>query len=119
MATRGLILAALEAAGIAAHTTGQFTAPCVIVEAGDPWAAVDLSLGKRRTTRWRLTIVAGRADSEAAIDTLAGMVDTVDEALLTIDGMQLPTWAQPFDAAIGAVPYAATAATIQMLSSEG
>jgi hypothetical protein len=119
MSTRALILAAIEAAGVRAHTTGQFAAPCVIVEAGDPWAAVDLSLGKRRTTRWRLTIVAGRADSEAALDTLAGMVDTVDDALLTIPGAQLPTWAQPFDASLGAVPYAATAVTIQLLSPEG
>ena len=119
MASRAGILAALEAADIRAHTTGQFTAPCVIVEAGDPWAAVDLSLGKRRTARWRLTAVAGKADSDGALDTLASLIDRTDTALLTIPGVQLPTWGQPFDAAIGAVPYAASAATIQTLTAEG
>ena len=119
MASRTAIIGALDAGGIRTATGGKFTAPCVVVEAGDPWAAVDLSMGRRRTARWKLTAIAGRVDSEGALEALADLVDSVDAALLTIQGVQLPTWAKPFDAALGAVPYAASETTIQMLTTEG
>lgn len=118
MGSRTAIIGALEAGGIRAATTGKFTAPCVIVEPGDPWAAVDLSMGRRRTARWKLTAVAGRADSEGAIEALATLVDRVDLALLAIPGVQLPTWAKPFDAALQSVAYAASETTIQAMTSE-
>jgi hypothetical protein len=113
-ASRGELLAALEAAGIAHSTTGKFAAPCVLVEPGDPWAAVDLSLGARRVGRWRLTLVAGRADSAGSLERLADLVDATDAALLTVPGVQLPTWARPFDTTLDGAAYAATAATVQL-----
>ena len=116
LASRAGILAALEAAGIRTGTTGKWSAPAVLVEPGDPWAAVDLSLGARRTGRWRLTIVAGRADSAGALEALAELVDRVDVALLTVPGVQLPTWARPFDTSLDGAAYAATAATVQLLT---
>jgi hypothetical protein len=118
LSSRAAILAALEAGGVNTATTGKFSAPVVIVEAGDPWAAVDLSLGRRRTGRWRLTLVAGRADSDGVIESLAELVDRVDAALLRLPGVQLPTWERPFNATEGGVVYAATAATIQALTEE-
>lgn len=118
LSSRAAILAALEAGGVNTATTGKFSAPCVLVEAGDPWAAVDLSLGRRRTGRWRLTAVAGRADSEGVIELLADLVDTVDRALLALPGVQLPTWERPFNASESGITYAATAATIQALTEE-
>src|SRR5580765_3061943 len=110
---RARILAGLEAGGVASSTTGQFSAPCVLVEPGDPWSVPDRL--PRRLSRWKLTAVAGRTDSEGAIETLAELVDQVDAALLAVDGLQLPTWARPFDSMLGAVPYAATTATVQLL----
>ena len=118
LSSRAAILAALEAGGVNAATTGAFSAPCVLVEAGDPWAAVDLSLGRRRTGRWRLTAVAGAADSEGVIELLAELVDQVDRALLAVPGVQLPTWERPFNATTAGTTYAATAATIQTLTEE-
>jgi hypothetical protein len=118
LSSRAAILAALEAGGVNTATTGKFSAPCVLVEAGDPWAAVDLSLGRRRTGRWRLTAVAGRSDSEGVIEKLADLVDEVDRAILALPGVQLPTWERPFNATEGGVTYAATAATIQALTEE-
>ena len=114
--SRGLILAALEAAGIAHATTAKFAAPCVLVEPGDPWAGVDLSFGGRRTGRWKLTLVAGRADSAGGLELLSQLVDETDAALLTIPGCQLPSWARPFDAELGGATYAASAATVQLLT---
>jgi len=113
MRTRQAIAAALEAGGLRVATTGQLAAPGVLLEAGDPWAAVE-SLHGRRVARWKVTLVAGRSDSEGALDTLAELVDAADRALLGLPGVQLPTWAKPFDAQLGAVPYAATVATIQL-----
>lgn len=118
MATRRAIQVALEDGGVRVAFTGKFSAPCVLIEAGDPWAAVDLSLHGKRVARWKLTAVAGRADSEAALELLADLVDTADAALLALRGVQLPTWAKPFDAQLGAVQYAATVATIQLLTEE-
>lgn len=115
-ASRTRILDALEAGGVNASTTGQFSAPCVLVEAGDPWAAVDLSLGARRTGRWRLTLVAGKVDADGVLEALAELVDAVDAAILTVPGMQLPTWAVPFNASLAGASYAATSATVQLLT---
>lgn len=118
MATREAIDTALTQGGLRVSGTGQFTAPCVLLEAGDPWAGVDLSLRGKRTARWRLTLVAGRVDSTAALETLAELVDSADAALLTLPGVQLPTWAKPFDASLDGQSYAATVATIQLLTPE-
>lgn len=118
MATRSAIAGALEAGGVRVAFTGKLAAPCVLLEAGDPWAAVDLSMGRKRTARWHLTLVAGRIDSEAALEGLAKLIDETDAALLTLPGVQLPTWSKPADAVLGTAPYATTEATIQMLTEE-
>jgi hypothetical protein len=115
-ASRQLLLDALDAADLRPATTGSWSAPCVLLEPGEPWAAVDLSLGRRRTGRWRVTIVAGRADSAGAFDQLAELVDRTDTALLTVPGVELPTWARPFDVTLGGVLYAASSSTIQLLT---
>lgn len=116
IASRQLILDALEAAKITHSVTAKWSAPCVLVEPGEPWASVDLSLGAKRTGRWRLTLVAGRADTAGIMDSLANLVDVVDKALLTIPGVQLPTWQRPFDIVLSGNSYAGTSATIQLIT---
>ena len=117
LSSRAAILAALEAGGVNPSTTGKFSAPAVLVEAGDPWAAVS-SLGRRRVGRWRLYAIAGRADSDGVIELLAELVDQVDRALLRLPGVQLPTWGRPINATVGGVAYAATEATIEYATQE-
>jgi hypothetical protein len=117
--SRAAILEALGAGGLTVATTGKFAAPCVLIEPGDPWASVDLSLGRKRTARWRLTLVAGRADTAGVMDRLAELVDQVDGALLTIPGCELPTWARPTDATLDGAAYGATSATVQLMTREG
>jgi hypothetical protein len=113
--SRARILAALEAGGIRASTSGRFAAPCVIVEPGDPWSEPVRMPG--RVARWRLTAVGGRADSEGTLELLAGLVDGTNTALRTIDGCQAPTWARPFDLVLDGHPYGSSVATIQISSS--
>jgi hypothetical protein len=118
LSSRDAILTALRAGGLTVATSGKFNAPCVLVEAGDPWATVELSLGRRRVGRWRLTLVAGRADTDGILEKLAELVDTTDRALLKVPGAQLPTWAQPFHASLAQITYAATSSTIQAMTEE-
>jgi hypothetical protein len=117
LASRATIAAALDAGGIRNSAGGQFAAPAVLVEPGDPWAG-PFGLHGRRMGRWRLTAIAGRADTAGVLETLADLVDTVDAALLTIGGAQLPTWAGPRDVSLGNVPYAASIATIELVTEE-
>ena len=116
LASRTAILAALEAAQLNSATSGKWSAPVVLVEPGDPWAGVDLSLGRRRTGRWRLTVVAGRADTAGAIERLAELVDQVDAALLAVRGLELPTWSRPSDLSLDGALYAAASSTVQLLT---
>jgi hypothetical protein len=117
LAARELILAALDAGGISSATTGRFAAPCVHVEPGDPWsepAALKGGASGRRLTRWRLTAIAGRADSDAAFVTLGELVDAVDDALVRLSGAQLPVWGKPTDYLLDGVAYASAIATVQL-----
>jgi len=113
--SRAAIVDALEAGGVAAATTGQLSAPCVLLEAGDPWSTPQRMPG--RVGRWRLTAIAGRTDSDASLEELAELVDAIDVALGPLAGVELPTWARPVDYKLGGVTYAATVATVQYATS--
>ena len=116
---RARIHSALDAGEVRSGTTGQWSAPCILVEAGEPWADPKKSLGGRRLTRWRLTAVAGRVDSEAAITALADLIDGCDAALLAAPGIELPTWGQTFNGLLDGIPYALSSGMIQVLTEEG
>ena len=120
LASRDAIIAGLTAGGIRTSTTGQFSAPAVLVEPGDPWttAAAPTPLAGKRIGRWRLTAVGGKADTARVIEVLAELVDLTDTALLTVPGVSLPAWAMPRDLLIGNVPYAASMATVQCMTEE-
>jgi hypothetical protein len=100
---RAEILEALRAAGVSVATSGRFAAPGVLLEPADPWSEPARMPG--RTSRWQLTALAGTPDSDAALLQLADMIDRVDRALRTIDGVGLPTWAKPRDQTIGEIAH--------------
>lgn len=109
---RARLLSALETSGVRTATGGQLSAPCVLVEPGDPWSEPVRLPG--RISRWRLTAIGGRADTEGAYLSLGDLIDGCDVALRKLDGAQLPTWTRPLDYGIGGVPYAASVATVQL-----
>jgi len=115
MTDRETLLAAFDAADVRTATTGKLSAPCVHVEPGDPWSVPVRLPG--RVSRWRLTAIAGRADSEGAFATLGDLIDAVDIALRAVPGCELPTWAKPSDYSIDGVPYAATVSTVQLATT--
>jgi hypothetical protein len=92
---RAELLEALRAGNVNVATSGRYAAPAVILEPADPWSEPARMPG--RSSRWRLTAVAGTADSDAAFLELAELVDRVDRALRTVDGVGLPTWGRPTD----------------------
>jgi len=110
------LLGALETAGIRAGVGGQLTAPCVLVQAGDPWSEPRRLPG--RVGRWRLSAVAGAVDTRGGLEELGELVDAIDGALRTVEGCELPTWGRPTvialddgvrrPAAIGTVQYASS-----------
>lgn len=112
---RDRILAGLEDGGIRTATTARLSAPVVHVEPGDPWSVPVRLPG--RVSRWRLTAIAGRADSEGAIGELGELLDKVDIALRSVDGCELPSWGKPADYTLDGVPYAGVVATVQLASS--
>lgn len=115
-AARDRILGALEAGGVRVASTGKLAPPVVLVEPGDPWSTPRRAPG--RTSRWRLTAIAGAADKLAAYDELGELVDLVDAALRKLDGAELPTWARPVNqSAAGERAAFAAVATIQYASS--
>lgn len=115
---RAAILTALEAGGIRTATGGKLSAPCVLVEPGDPWSDPRRGGLGTRVGRWRLTAIAGAVDTSAGVEELAELVDRVDAALRPLDGAQLPTWARPTTIELGdGVSRPAAVGTIQYASS--
>ena len=115
---RARLLTGLEAAQIRTATTAKLSAPAVLVEPGDPWTEhVTLSAGRRRVSRWQLTLVVGKADSEGAFAALAELADRIDAALKVLDGVQLPAWSAPHDYTIDGVPYPSAVATITVATA--
>lgn len=118
---RRAILDALTGAGVRTATAGQLSAPCVLVEPGDPWSEprrLGSSAGRGRTSRWRLTAIASAADRNAAYDELAVLVDQVDHGLRTLNGIELPSWARPIEQDVAGVRQAlAAVATVQYAST--
>lgn len=113
------ILAALVAGEVRVATGGKLTAPCVLVEGGDPWSERERLSPDGRVGRWRLTAVAGAVDTDGALEELAELVDKVDAALLAgLGGAQLPAWARPSAVELGdGIRRLATISTIQYASS--
>jgi hypothetical protein len=114
MDDRARILAALEAVGVRTATTGKLSAPVVHVEPGDPWSEPRRLPG--RVSRWQLTAYAGATDSEGNFATLGDLIDSVDTALRTLPGCELPAWSKPADYTVGGVPMAGAMATVQYSS---
>jgi hypothetical protein len=112
LARRDELLAAFAAAGVRTATTAKLSAPCIHVEPGDPWSVPIRMPG--RVSRWRLTAIGGKPDSEGALEAIAELIDGADTALRTMRGVELPAWAKPGDYQLAGGSYAASIATIQL-----
>jgi hypothetical protein len=115
IAARERIADALVGSGLRVAYGGRFAAPCVLLEPAEPW--IERATASRNLrTRWRVTAIAGRTDTEAAYDELAAMIDATDAALLSLRGASLPSWGAPHDVTLGNVAHPAAVGTIELHS---
>ena len=113
--TRNRLATALAAAGLRTATGGRFAAPVVLLEPAEPWIDRDTT-SHRVQVRWQLSAIARAGDSGAAYDELAALIDAIDAALLTLDGVSLPTWGAPHDVTLGNVAHPTSTGTVLMYS---
>jgi hypothetical protein len=114
---RKRIADALEAADVRVAIGGQFAAPAVLLEPGDPWIARE-RMGRKLEVHYKLTAIAARSDTGAAYDELGQLADDIDRALRTLPGVQLPTWGAPHDLTLGNVARPACTADVAIYSEE-
>lgn len=106
---------ALTGSGIRTALGGRFAAPCLLIEPAEPW--IDrATVSPRVIVRWKLTAIARPADTEAAYDELAELIDQTDAALLSLRGVSLPPWGAPHDVTLGNVAHPAAAGIVLMHS---
>jgi len=106
---------ALTGSGIRTAFGGRFAAPCILLEPAEPW--IDrATVSPRVIVRWKLTAIARPADTEAAYDELADMIDATDAALLSLRGVSLPPWGAPHDLTLGNVAHPAATGVVLMHS---
>jgi hypothetical protein len=104
--SRQLLLDALTAAGIDAfYGMGRFTAPCARVYPADPWVDLSGLANGRRTQRWEVWVVAGKADSIATYDELEALLQQCNAALSGLQGWSYPAWRRPAVTEMGGTRY--------------
>lgn len=104
--SRQLLLDALTAAGVDAfYGMGRFTAPCARVYPADPWVDLSGLANGRRTQRWEVWVIAGKADSLATYDELEALLQQCNAALTGLPGWSWPAWRRPAVTEMGGTRY--------------
>jgi hypothetical protein len=112
--SRQILLSALEAAGINAfYGMGAFTAPCARIYPADPWVDVSGLANGRRTQRWEIWVVSGKADSLANFDEMEALLRKCDVAVSNLQGWSHPAWRRPAIAGMGGTQYFACRGVVE------
>jgi hypothetical protein len=112
--SRQTLLDTLEAAGVKAfYGAGQFTAPCARIYPADPWVDISGLANGRRTQRWEIWVVAGKADALANYDELEALVQEVNTALMPLGGWSYPAWRRPSVTDMGGTRYFACRGVVE------
>ena len=115
--TRGVLLAALEAASIRAYYgMGVFASPCARIFPAEPWVSMGGRLSGSRSQTWEVWAVAGRTDSMATFDELEEMVTAIDAAIEGLSGWSRPIWHRPAVTDMGGTKYFACRGTIETIA---
>jgi hypothetical protein len=105
--TRQQLFDAIEATGTNTfYGMGAFTAPCARIFPAEPWVDISGYANGRRTQRWEVWAVAGKADSIATFDELEELVKVINDAVSGLpNGWAHPTWRRPAITLMGGVQY--------------
>jgi hypothetical protein len=111
---RQALLDALTAADIDTYYGwGAFSAPCARVFPAEPWVSLDGLLGGKRTQRWEIWAVAGKADSGATFDELEAMVIAINDACEPLQPFARIEWHRPTSTDMGGTRYLASRGVIE------
>jgi hypothetical protein len=112
--SRQTLLDALGTAGVNAfYGMGAFTAPCARIFPADPWVDLSGLANGRRTQRWEVWAVAGKADAIANFDELEAMVQAINTALAPLQGWSYLAWRRPAVTIMGGTGYFACRGTME------
>jgi len=112
--SRETIYNALIAADVNAfYGVGAFTAPCARIFPADPWVDLSGLANGRRTQRWEIWAVAGKADSLATYDELEALVIEINSVLSQLQGWSTPAWRRPSVTDMGGSRYFACRGTME------
>jgi len=113
-ASRQQLLETLVAAGVNTfYGMGVFTAPCARIYPADPWVDISGLANGRRTQRWEIWVVAGKADSIANYDELEALVKQCNDAVSGLQGWSHPTWRRPAITSMGGTNYFACRGVVE------
>lgn len=113
-ASRQVLLDVLEASSIPAYYgMGRFSAPCARIFPGEPWVDLSGLANGRRTQRWEIWAVAGKADSLANFDELEALVQQCNDAVSGLQGWSHPSWRRPAVTEMGGVKYFACRGVVE------
>lgn len=118
--SRQVLLDAIEAADVNAfYGMGQFTAPCARIYPADPWVDISGLANGRRTQRWEIWVVAGKADSVANFDELEALLIKVNNAVSGLAGWAWPVWRRPAITEMGGTRYFACRGIMETTAEVG
>jgi hypothetical protein len=112
--SRQVLLDLLTAAGVNTfYGMGAFTAPCARIYPADPWVDLSGLANGRRTQRWEIWVVAGKADALANFDELEALVKTCNDAVSGLQGWSYPSWRRPAITEMGGTRYFACRGVVE------
>lgn len=98
--------------------SGAFAAPCYRLHPGSPWLGPSDIHGGRRTQKWEIWVVVGKADSKASTIKLEDMVSAATialDALIGAGNWGMPIWERPGPVDMGGTNYFAVRGTIETI----
>lgn len=114
---RAELLSTLESADIRSfYGVGVFAAPCARIFPADPWVDLSGLAGGRRTQRWEVWAVAGRADALATFDELEALVMKINAAIEGLPNWNRISWRRPGITDMGGTKYFACRGTLETLA---
>lgn len=111
---RQQLLDAIAATGTNAFSgMGAFTAPCARIFPAEPWVDVSGLANGRRTQRWEIWAVAGKADSLANFEEVESLVKVINDAVSGLPHWSYPAWRRPAVTLMGGTNYFACRGTVE------
>jgi hypothetical protein len=116
-ALRELVADALPGVEVPSSPGARWIAPAAVIAPAADWITSSTVVAGARTVRWRIVLVSGRVDMDAALEELSELVDVLTAALDRDRSWSGPEWSGPAALTAGGVDYLSTEATVETLAT--